>query len=479
MSSLKQKTVNGVMWSSIDRFTTQGIQFVFSILIARLLLPSDYGVVAMLGIFLAVSQTFVDSGFGVALIRKIDRTDTDFSTVFYFNIAVGLFFYAVLWLASPYIAAFYDIPLLEDVTKVVALTLVFSSFSGVQSAKLTIAIDFKTGAKISVTVTLLSGAVGLWMAYRGYGVWALVVQSVSGSLMRTALLWLFVRWMPKLVFSWRSFREMFSFGSKLLTSRLLDTVYNNLYTLVIGRCFSSATLGVYSRADGLAQYPSSNITSVLQSVTFPILCSIQNEPERLADIYKRFLRLSAFVVFPLMVGLAAVADPLIRLLLTDRWEGAIYLLQIVCFSMMWYPIHAINLNLLQVKGRSDFFLKLEVIKKIQGVIVLCATIPLGIVAMCYGRIFGSLLSLVWNTYYTRKLIGYGYWAQMRDLLHILVHALVMGVIVWGVVQWLDSLWMQLVIGILVGAAYYMTGAMLMRFEEFGELVALVRKKRNN
>lgn len=479
MSSLKQKTVNGVMWSSIDRFTTQGIQFVFSILIARLLLPSDYGVVAMLGIFLAVSQTFVDSGFGVALIRKIDRTDTDFSTVFYFNIAVGLFFYAVLWLASPYIAAFYDIPLLEDVTKVVALTLVFSSFSGVQSAKLTIAIDFKTGAKISVTVTLLSGAVGLWMAYRGYGVWALVVQSVSGSLMRTALLWLFVRWMPKLVFSWRSFREMFSFGSKLLTSRLLDTVYNNVYTLVIGRCFSSATLGVYSRADSLAQYPSFNLTSVLQGVTFPVLCSIQNEPERLADIYKRFLRLSAFVVFPLMVGMAAVADPLIRLMLTDKWEGAIYLLQIVCFSMMWYPIHAINLNLLQVKGRSDFFLKLEVIKKIQGVIVLCATIPLGIVAMCYGRIFGSLLSLVWNTYYTRKLIGYGYWAQMRDLLHILVHALVMGVIVWGVVQWTGPLWLQLVAGIVAGAIYYAVGAYLLRFDELRELVALVRKKRNN
>lgn len=467
------------MWSSIDRFTTQGIQFVFSILIARLLLPSDYGVVAMLGIFLAVSQTFVDSGFGMALIRKIDRTDTDFSTVFYFNIAVGLFFYAVLWLASPYIAAFYDIPLLEDVTKVVALTLVFSSFSGVQSAKLTIAIDFKTGAKISVTVTLLSGAVGLWMAYRGYGVWALVVQSVSGSLMRTALLWLFVRWMPKLVFSWRSFREMFSFGSKLLTSRLLDTVYNNVYTLVIGRCFSSATLGVYSRADSLAQYPSFNLTSVLQGVTFPVLCSIQNEPERLADIYKRFLRLSAFVVFPLMVGLAAVADPLIRLLLTDRWVGAIYLLQIVCFAMMWYPIHAINLNLLQVKGRSDFFLKLEVIKKIQGVIVLCATIPLGIVAMCYGRIFGSLLSLVWNTYYTRKLIGYGYWAQMRDLLHILVHALVMGVIVWGVVQWTGPLWLQLVAGIVVGAIYYTVGAYLLRFDELRELVSLVRKKGNN
>ena len=265
----------------------------------------------------------------------------------------------------------------------------------------------------------------------------------------------------------------------LLASRLLDTVYNNVYTLVIDGAFRRRHLECIPRADGLAQYPSSNITSVLQSVTFPILCSIQNEPERLADIYKRFLRLSAFVVFPLMVGLAAVADPLIRLLLTDRWEGAIYLLQIVCFSMMWYPIHAINLNLLQVKGRSDFFLKLEVIKKIQGVIVLCATIPFGIVAMCYGRIFGSLLSLVWNTYYTRKLIGYGYWAQMRDLLHILVHALVMGVIVWGVVQWTGPLWLQLVAGIVAGAIYYTVGAYLLRFDELRELVALVRKKRNN
>ena len=221
------------------------------------------------------------------------------------------------------------------------------------------------------------------------------------------------------------------------------------------------------------------LQGVLQGVTFPVLCSIQNEPERLADIYKRFLRLSAFVVFPLMVGLAAVADPLIRLLLTDRWEGAIYLLQIVCFAMMWYPIHSINLNLLQVKGRSDFFLKLEVIKKIQGVIVLCATIPLGIVAMCYGRIFGSLLSLVWNTYYTRKLIGYGYWEQMRDLLHILAHALLMGVLVWGVVQWLETPWLQLVAGILLGAAYYVGGAMLLRFDELRELVSLVRKKGKN
>ena len=479
MSSLKEKTVKGVMWSSIDRFSTQGIQFVFSILIARLLLPSDYGAVAMLNIFLAISQTFIDSGFSTALIRKLDRTETDFCTVFYFNIIVGLFFYIVLWLASPYIAAFYEIPLLEDITKVVALAFVFSSFSGIQSARLSIAIDFKTKAKISIIVTILTGSVGLWMAYNGYGVWALVIQAVSWSLLRTILLWLFVRWMPKLVFSWKSFREMFSFGSKLLASGLLDTTYNNIYTLVIGKVFSSTTLGLYSRASGLAQYPSSNITGVLQGVTFPVLSSIQNETERLADAYKRFLRISAFIVFPLMVGLAAVADPLIRLVLTDKWEGAIYLLQIVCFSMMWYPIHAINLNLLQVKGRSDFFLKVEIIKKIQGVIVLCITVPMGIVAMCYGSVISSLLCLIYNTYYTQKLIGYGYAAQMKDLLHILVHSLVMGAGVWCIVQVFDSLWLQLVVGILSGVVYYIAGAHFLRFEELDEVISLVRKKGKN
>ena len=230
MPSLKEKTVKGLMWSSIDRFSTQGIQFVFSILIARLLLPSDYGAVAMLNIFLAISQTFIDSGFSTALIRKLDRTEADFCTVFYFNIVVGLFFYAILWLTSPYIAAFYEIPLLEDITKVVALTFVFSSFSGIQNAKLSIAIDFQTKAKISVTVTLLTGVVGLWMAYSGYGVWALVVQSVFSSLFRTVLLWIFVRWVPRLVFSWKSFKEMFLFGSKLLASGLFVRNVGILWT---------------------------------------------------------------------------------------------------------------------------------------------------------------------------------------------------------------------------------------------------------
>ena len=477
MGSLKEKTVKGVMWSSIDRFSTQGISFVFSILIARLLLPSDYGVIAMLGIFMAVSQCFIDSGFGTALIRKNDRTETDFCTVFYFNIVVACLFYGLLWIASPYIAQFYDMPLLETVTKVVGLNLIVGSLSGIQSAQLSIAIDFKSRAKISVVTTLFTGIVGLWLAYRGYGVWALVFQTLSSNILRTILLWLTVRWMPKLIFSWKSFKELFSFGSKLLASGLLDTIYNNVYIIVIGKFFSAKSLGVYSRADGLAQFPSSNITGVLQAVTFPVLSTIQDYETRLADAYKRFLRLSAFVIFPLMMGLSAVADPFIRITLTDKWEGAIYFLQIICFSLMWYPIHAINLNLLSVKGRSDYFLKLEIIKKILGVCVLCVTIPLGLVAMCYGRVVTSILCLGLNTYYTNKLIGYGFVKQMKDLLHIILHSLVMYGIVLAIVQSLQSLWLQLIIGIVVGVAYYVIGAYLMKLDELKEVMYILKLKK--
>lgn len=477
MSTLKDKTVKGIIWSSIDRFSAQGIQFIFSILIARLLVPDDYGVIAMLGIFLAVSQTFVDSGFGSALIRKVDRTEKDFSTVFYFNIAVATLFYFLLFFTAPIIADFYNIPLLISVTRVVALNLIISSLSGIHNAKLSIAIDFKSRAKISILTTILTGTIGLWMAYSGYGVWVLVVQTVFASAIRTVMLWLIVRWVPSVVFSWSSFKDLFAFGSKMLASGLLDTIYNNIYPLIIGKVFSPSTLGVYSKANTLASFPSSNITGVLQNVTFPVLSTIQNDEERLADAYKRFLKISAFVIFPLMLGLSSVADPFIRLVLTDKWEGTIYLLQIICFALMWYPIHAINLNILQVKGRSDYFLKLEIIKKVQGIIILCITVPMGIVAMCYGQVVSSLISLIWNTYYTKKLIGYGYWAQMKDLMPIFLHSFVMWVLVLLVVHFMPALWLKLIVGVFAGMIYYIAGAFLMKFPEVDEVLKILKLKR--
>ncbi len=441
-----------------------------------MLVPSDYGLIAMLGIFFAISGCFIDSGFGTALVRKIDRTEEDFSTVFYFNIAVSVICYGLLWLAAPFVADFYNIPLLQSVLRVSGLNLIISAFAGIQGAKLSIDLNFKLRAKISIAVTVFTGVIGLYFAYTGYGVWALVYQSLGSALLNTILLWCFVRWMPQRLFSWKSFKELFTFGSKMLASALLDQTYNNIYPIVIGKCFSPTALGTYSRADAWSQFPSSNITGILQNVTFPVLSSIQNDEERLASVYKRFLRMAAFVVFPLMMGLSAVAEPMIRLVLTDKWIGSVVFLQIICFSMMWYPIHAINLNILIVKGRSDYFLKLEILKKIFGVAMLCVTIPLGLVAMCYGRIVTSILCLAINTYYTKKLIGYDFWMQIKDYSHIIILSLLMWVLVMFVVNAMPTLWLGLIAGILTGATFYLVIAYIFKFEELQDALSFVLKK---
>lgn len=474
MSELKDKTVSGFFWKAVEKFATFGINFSFSILIARILTPGDYGTVAMIAIFMAVSQTFIDSGFGTALVRKINRTHTDMCTVFYFNIAASLFFYLLLWFAAPFIAEFYDSPILVPITRVSALNLIVGSLSGIQSAKISIDLSFKLSAKIQFACCIFSGCIGLSLALLGYGVWAIVWQGLLVNVFRSILLWVFVRWIPNLIFSWKSFKELFSFGSKLLASALLDTLYGNIYTLVIGKFFSPRVLGLYGQAHSWAAIPSSNLTGIVQSVTFPVLSRIQNEQERLSDIYRRFLRMSAFIVFPLMVGLAVLARPLFATLLGEQWMGAVPLLQIICFSMMWYPIHAINLNILQVKGRSDYFLKLEIIKKIQGVAMLCITVPLGIMAMCYGGIVTSLLCLVFNTYYTRKLIGYGFFAQMRDLWPILLQSLIMGAIVLSATLFIEYDLAKIIIGVIVGAIYYIFVARWLKWNELVEFTTLAR-----
>ena len=474
---LRAKALKGVAWSAIDRFSSQGVQFVFSILIARMLLPKDYGIVAMLDIFLAISRTFIDSGFCTALIRKTDRTESDFSTVFYFNVFISIVLYLILWFISPIIAEFYDIPLLERITKIIALTLIFGALSAVQGVHLSIKIDVKSRALISICTTITTGIVGLWLAYSGYGVWALVAQSVISSTMRCLLMWIVVRWMPRLIFSWSSFKNLFGFGSKLLISSLVDTIYNNVYTLVIGKVFTANSLGVYSKASSLANYPSSNITNVLHSVMFPVLSSIQNDLSRLRSAYIKFLRLSAFVVFPLMIGLASLADPVIRFLLTDKWIGAVPFLRMISFALMWYPIHSINLNILQVTGRSDYFLRVEIFKKILGVIILCITIPYGLYAMCLGRIITSIFCLPINTYYTKKIIGYGLVDQIKDLWPLFVHSIIMGLVSYGASSIIDSLYLKVIVGVSIGALYYFIIAYVAKFPEMNELLAILKLKR--
>lgn len=473
--SLKQKTTKGLFWSSVERFSNQGMSFLFSVILARMLAPSDFGIIAMITIFFAVAQSFVDSGFSNALVRKTDRREEDFSTCFYFNIGVGIIAYIVLFLIAPLVASFYNQPILSPIIRITGLGVVLNSLCVVQQALFTIKIDFKSQAKVTLSATIISGIVGVVLAYQGYGVWALVWQGVVMSLVRMGLLWLMSKWRPKAGFSKDSFHYLFGYGSKLLASGLLDTIYNNIYPIVIGKFYSPAQLGNYSRALSFAQLPSSNITSILQRVTFPVLSSIQDDLPRLQINYRRLLKLSAFIVFPLMMGLAAVAFPLIRVVLTPKWEGCSLYLQIICFALMWYPIHAINLNLLQVKGRSDLFLRLEIIKKIVGVCIMCITIPLGITAMCIGMVASSLISLFINTYYTGKLINIGYLKQMKDVFPILIVSLIMGIVVYITILFFTSDFTKLIIGIPLGMFIYIVGTYLLAHEELSELVKIFKK----
>lgn len=474
--SLKRQAIKGTLWSSLERFSVQGVTFVVMIIMARLLTPADYGLVGMLTVFIAVSQSLVDSGFSQALIRKQDRSQTDNSTAFFFNIAVGFLLYLVLFLAAPLIASFYSEPILTPLLRVIGLSVLINSFTVVQRALLTVKIDFKTQAKASMTAALISGAAGIYCAYAGFGVWAIAVQQLVNMLINALLLWLMSHWRPSAVFSWQSFRGLFSFGSKLAISGILDSVYNNLYLIVIGKFFKASELGFYTRAHQFAAFPSSNVTGILQRVTFPVLCTIQDDDTRLRDAYRRFLRLSAFVIFPLMMGMAALARPLILILLKEQWLPAAFLLQILCFAMMWYPIHAINLNLLQVKGRSDIFLRLEVIKKIIGVVIMCITIPLGITAMCIGMVASSLIALVINTHYTGKLIQTGFFVQMRDLLPILLSSLAMGAAVYPLTWIISGNLVQLIAGTAAGIAVYTIIAIATRSGELQELKNIIRRK---
>lgn len=474
--SLKQKTKKGVIWSTVERFSVQGVQFIVMIVMARLLTPHDYGIIGMLAIFLAIAQSLIDSGFSQALIRKTDRTETDNSTVFYFNLIVSGLLYLVLFLSAPLVAKFYHTPELCPVMRVVCLGIIFNSLAVVQRALLTVNIDFKTQAKASLSAAVMSGVIGITLAYHGAGVWALVVQQLVNLGVNTGLLWVLSSWRPKRVFSWQSFHELFAFGSKLLVSGLIYTIYQNLYTLVIGKLFAPSKLGHYTRAQQFSSFPSSNLTGVIQRVTYPVLCEIRNDEEHLKSVYRRFLKISAFIVFPLMVGLSAVSAPLVHVILGSKWDYCAQLLQILCFAMMWYPIHAINLNLLEVKGRSDLFLRLEIIKEILGVVILCATAPFGLLVMCYGQILNSILSLLINTCYTGKLIGLGFIKQMRDLLPTLILCLAMYILIAVINHFVTGNVARLLVDVIAGATFYLGISRILHFSELKSVFSLIKRK---
>lgn len=476
MSDLKQKTISGLKWSTIERFSSQGIRFVLSVIIARILSPSDYGIIGMIMIFIEISNVFVAGGFGAALIRKQDRTDVDISTVFYYNIVISVLFYLLLFAAAPLIASFYGNEILVPIIRIVGLNIIIGAFGAIQSTMLNIEIDFKTQTKISVIALIISGTVGIIMAVKGFGVWTLVAQMLIQSVISTVLLWFFIQWIPKLVFSKASFRELFGFGSKLMLSGLIDTLYTNIYQVIIGKLFTSADLGFFTRAKTLAQLPSSNLTGVIQRVTFPVLSEMQNDIRKLETNYRKLLRMSAFVIFPLMMLLGGLSKPLVEILLTEKWLPAVPLLKTLCFAFMFYPIHAINLNLLQVKGRSDLFLRLEIIKKAVTTVILIITAPLGVFVMCVGIVVSSVIALVINTWYTGKLIQVGFFKQMGDILPILLISISAGMISLAPSLFTDKSYLILLLGTISGALFFAAGAFVFCKTEVNVLLSMLKRR---
>lgn len=475
-NNLKQQTKKGLYWSFFNQFSNYGMQFCVGIVMARLLSPSDYGITALPGVFLAIAAVFQDSGMAGALIRKPEIEEKDYSTLFLYSIGMGILMYAALFFASPYIASYFETPVLIPLVRVTALTFLWGPITTVQYVILKRKLDFKTPTKISIATKIFSAIVGITMAYMGYGLWALVISGVLSGFLNLILIVWAVRWYPRAGWSNESFKYLWGYGNKMLASSLLETAYSNITPLFVAKYYSPADLGVYNRARNYAIMPSQNVTGVIQNVTFPVLSKMQDDDESLARNYRRMLKTTAFVVFPLMMILAGLARPLIITMITAKWEACIILLQLLCFSLMWYPIHSINLNLLQVKGRTDLFFRLEVIKKIIGLSILVVTLPLGLVVFCIGGIISSLVCLAVNTYYTGKLINVGYLKQMRDLFPTLFLSLVLFGVILALNQFISNYLLQILVGGTVGSLVYLGGAFLFKFDELNDVKYMLKRK---
>ncbi len=473
MESLKTKTIKGVSWSAIDNIASAGITFLVGLVLARLLSPSEFGILGMITIFIAISNSIIDSGFSNALIRKTNARRIDYNTVFLFNLFLSLVLYAVLFLCSPFISKFFNEPKLIAITRILGITLIINAISIIQRTLLVKKIDFKTQTKISLISSIGSGVVGIGMAYSGFGVWSLVGQQLSRQTLNSLFLWIFSKWRPVFEFSTQSFKELFGFGSKLLLSGLIDTIYNNIYYLIIGRFYSSFQLGQYTRAEQFKNVFTSNLTGVIQRVSYPVLSSIQEEPERLKQAYRKVIKTTVLISFFCMLSLAAVAKPLILLLIGEKWLESVYYLQIICFAGMLYPLHAINLNILQVKGRSDLFLKLEIIKKCIGIIPILLGIFYGIEYMLWGSVFISFLSYFLNSYYSSGLINYPTGEQIKDILPISAVSILVSFSMWNITLLHWPNWITLLLQCCLGITLLTFIYELMKLPEYLELKSIV------
>lgn len=422
--SIKQQAINGAKWAAIEKFSLQGIQFLLGMVLAWLLTPDDYATIAMLSIFIAISNVFVDSGFSQALIRKLERSEDDYSTAFIVNFGISILAFSILYLAAPLIGRLYDMPILCPILRVQAISLILGALMSVQVTKLTSEVNFKVLAKASLVSSVLSGLIGVGMAYFGYGVWALVAQNLLSILFKCLCIIWECRWFPHGHFSRKSFSDLFSFGKNMLGANLLSAIYFNLDSLIIGKFFTKASLGYYNRGTHFAKIPVDSINGVLNNVTYPILAKLQNDTGRLLAAYRKYIQMVSMCIFFCCILMAALGKPLVLFLLREKWADAVVFLQIFSFAIMFDHLSVINLNLIKIKGESDIILKLEVIKRVLAFAILFAAIPFGVLGICISKVVYSIIAVYINSYYNEKLFGMGWLSQFKDYFKYLVYSVI-------------------------------------------------------
>lgn len=472
--NLKNKTIGGFIWRFAERCGAQIVSFVVSIILARLLEPEAYGTIALVNVFITILSVFVNSGMGSALIQKKDADDLDFSSVFYFNVFMCVALYVLMFLCAPLIADFYDKSELISLVRVISLSLIIYGVNGIQTAYVSKHMLFKRFFFSTLGGTIASALIGIAMAYKGFGVWALVTQSLSNSAINTVILWATVKWRPKLMFSFKRLKGLFSFGWKMLVSGLLDTAYNQLRSLIIGKKYSSADLAYYDKANSFPNVIINNVNSSIDSVLLPSMASVQDHKEAVKGMTRRAIKTSTYVMAPLLMGLAFCGQPLISLLLTDKWLPSYPYMVIFCITYMFYPVHTANLNAIKAMGRSDLFLKLEICKKIVGLTALLITMNISVMAMSYSLLFTSVLSQIINSWPNKKLMNYSYLEQLKDILPGILLAVFMGGCVWTVTLLKLSPIVTLIIQVPLGAAIYIGLSALFKMESFTYCLSIVK-----
>ena len=476
MSFSKEKVFSNLIWRFLERSGAQLVALIVSVVLARILSPEDYGTIALITVFINILNVFVDSGLGSALIQKKDADNTDFSTVFYTNVIFCIALYILMFVISPFLAEFYSRPELVSIIRVLSITILVSGVKNIQQAYVSRTLQFRKFFFSTLAGTIIAAVAGIWMAYHGFGVWALVAQQVTNLSIDTIILWITVKWRPELVFSFKRLKSLFSYGWKLLVSALLDTFYTNLYNLVIGKKYSANDLAFYTKGELFPKAVVGNINNAIDSVLLPTMSSEQDNKERVKQMTRRAIKTSTFCIAPLMMGLAGCSQNVISVLLTDKWLPAAPYLVIFCITYMFYPIHTSNLNAIKAMGRSDLFLKLEVAKKIVGLSVLFCTMWFGVKVMAYSLLFVSVTSQIINTWPNKKLLGYGYLEQLKDIFPGIIMAVVMGIIVSFGVYIPVVKGVQLIIQIVVGIAVYILGSKLFRLDSFYFIENILVKK---